>query len=343
MGVTSPTANDAVAAAAAAATTASAAAITATNAAANLNGGGNNVLTPDQSPNDGLPPAESLDNFSTVDSVMGLTSTIVEEIDIGRSKFTTEHEEPFVNTEVVITLALDINGMLDTAGVRPPINEQATNVADRSKVSFVDVCAFENAVKSSWGNVTANTSDSIHAQMKLFLARFFDRNSELNNIFGPPDAMTGANPSITYLDDSKITNCLNWPADGESGCTYVEPVLYDSDSGVFDFSSAAPKEYLSANLLSTRQIVQVLEAFAALGTTGANSRLAAEAGDDHYKYKLHEGDSIIGATIITDLDDRNQIDKELETNPNPDPVLEPHSRKVKIQLVQQSPSTGQGI
>jgi hypothetical protein len=118
---------------------------------------------------------------------------------------------------------------------------------------------------------------------------FFDKNKELNAIVATNAAAADAS-AIVYLDSAKITTQLTTFTQAAG----TEPVLYADGThgttlGEFIAGSGKPKDTTSlcANLLSVRQVVQVLEAYAALGVGGSNSRVVRVGGD--YQYKIHEG------------------------------------------------------
>jgi hypothetical protein len=267
--------------------------------------------------------------------VMGLTSTITEEVNIGRDQFMSAYEDP-LGAGWVFQVHLDVNAYLAGANVAPPANESIIGIATvDTRVSFDQVGAFERTLKTDWATMTSvNTSltgvsngVTLTEQVRLFLADFFDKNKELNSIVATNAAATDAS-AITYLDATKITSQLTTFTQAGGTNSYHDPVYADgmlgTTLGEFVAGSGQPKDTASlcANLLSVRQVVQVLEAYAALGVGGANSRVIRVGPT--YQYKLHAGDSIIGECTVIDSDAAN-VGSQYKT---------PSALPVKVQLVQ---------
>ena len=159
--------------------------------------------------------------------------------------------------------------------------------------------------------------------MRSFLGDFFDHDRELNHLVSR--SLTIDPRALVLLDDTKIQTELT---------TLKKPNFLDvptflnhmTPAGKYINPEPRDRKCLATNLLSVRQIAQVLEAFAAMGVGNANSRVVRtlggndESNDDVYTYKLHEGDSIIGETRIYDSDAVN-TDQQ-------------YSQNVKVQIVQ---------
>jgi hypothetical protein len=278
---------------------------------------------------------DTFSNPVTQVPVMGLTSTITEEVNVGRDQFMSAYEDP-LGAGWVFQVHLDVNSYLAAANVTPPENESIAGIAmGDTRVSFDQVGAFEAALKANWATMTSvNTSQTgvsngvpLTEQVRLFLADFFDKNKELNAIVATNAAAADAS-AIAYLDSTKITSQLTTFTQA-TGTSSYEPALYADGTlgttlGEFIAGSGKPKDTTSlcANLLSVRQVVQVLEAYAALGVGGSNSRVIRVGGD--YQYKLHAGDSIIGECTIVDSDAAN-VGSQYKTA---------STLPVKVQLVQ---------
>jgi hypothetical protein len=260
--------------------------------------------------------SNTTDTFSnpvTQVPVMGLTSTITEEVNVGRDQFMSAYEDP-LGAGWVFQIHLDVNYYL--AGVSPPENESIAGIAmGDTRVSFDQVGTFEAALKANWATMTSVNGVPLTEQVRLFLADFFDKNKELNAIVATNAADADAS-AIAYLDSAKITSQLTSFTQA-TGTSSYEPVIYADGTlgttlGEFVASSGKPKDTTSlcANLLSVRQVVQVLEAYAALGVGGSNSRV------------IRVGDSIIGECTIVDSDAAN-VGSQYKT-----------ALPVKVQLVQ---------
>lgn len=232
-------------------------------------------------------------------ATMGFTSTLVEKVNIGRESFIVEEEKLISDGEYVIRLVLDINGLLDTAGVLPPLNDNLDPTA--AKLSYYHIAKFETSIKNfpdSYSDDGTDTGNTLVKQVRTFLSKFFDSSNSLNNIDPVGDVAEAS--TLVKLDDGKIKTELK-PVDIE-GYTY----LPDED--------ATPRgDNLGSRLLTTRQIAQVLDAYVALGVDGTNSRCrrvetSTDSTEYILKFGLREGDSIITACEVSDSDaaDKNQ-------------------------------------
>ena len=240
-------------------------------------------------------------------AVMGFTSTINEELSLRREDFVQVYEEHFSQTEYVLQIVMDINTALHESSVKPPQHELSFEDDTVTRVSFGDTGKFEKLVKGGsaanpddnwYSNRKNNNEVTFGAQVKALLGYVFDKNKELNNILG------GQGNSIVFLDDTKIKTQLDFSGkyDQVTTLSYETPE-YNND-GSFDITSAAPvtDAGMAVKFLSTRQIVQCLEAFSSLGTypTSDSGRVIHDSGI--FKYALRHNDSIIGKCTVKDLD-----------------------------------------
>lgn len=259
---------------------------------------------------------DTINDFTT-SLAMGLTSTIDEVINLARSDFLDVYEEPLIGT--VFQVALDINGLLAKHSVFGPDDEDSVT-GTSTKIDEAALLAFELELKQTWASGVSLDNVTLAKQFKAFLADFFDHDKEANDIslgsaFGTNEG------ALVHLSNAKIEVQLNADVD-EVTQAVIQP-RFDSlvygPSGVFDTTSGGPVllTSLSQHLLSVRQLLEVLEAFSALGTATSVSRMVVGVGG-RYEYALKTGDSIIGDTWIIDKD----------TNKSE------HKRKVKVQLIQ---------
>ena len=243
-------------------------------------------------------------------AVVGLTSTFDEFVHMGREQVMEVFEEALGDV-VVLHVECNINGLLEAAEVFPPHNESlgigSSDPTYSSKVDFAKVGGFERGLKrgddgegkeekvqedASWAVMTGtgNGNKALYQQVRSFLGDFFDHDKELNAVVAQT---TTANPrALVLLDDQKIKDQLR--------------DLRDADGATFtDDGTPKARDCLATNLLSVRQVAQVLEAFADMGVGKDSSRVVragTEANGYTYKYRLHAGDSIIGETRIFDSD-----------------------------------------
>lgn len=253
------------------------------------------------------PENAGFDNFSTT-AMMGLTSTFVEEVNIGRQTFVKEKEDQITSGEYVLRLVLDLNTLLSQNEIFPPRNDNLNDA--ELTVSYEQVSKFEQQIKNASSTYT-DGSATLLKQVRTFLGVFFDRSKDLNDI--DQNDYTNA---IVKLDDGKIANALVPDTTG----TAPDLITYNATDNYKPLG-----ENLGSRLLTTRQIAQVLDAYVALGVDGDASRcqrVPPSAGSTDYtlKFGFRTGDSIIAACTVYDND---AADKDVQ-----------HSQKVKVMLEQ---------
>ena len=278
--------------------------------------------------------------FENNAAVVGLTSSIDEFVHVGREPFMQVVEEPLGGV-VVLQVECDVNGMLYSSGVRPPHNENIAGLTEddpnySDEVELAKVGLFERLLKTgsgdanaSWAVMTGGASGNqktLYAQLRSFLGDFFDHDKEMNAIVAQTDSATPS--ALVMLDDEKIKTELT-----DLKAAVGEHTFTDTTDADGKFTNPEPKDRkcLASNLLSVRQVAQVLEAFAAMGVGNSNSRVirtSTEAGNE-YKYQLHEGDSIIGETRIYDAD---AVD-----------ATKQYSQAIKVQIVQSATGAFSGV
>ena len=287
------------------------------------------------------------DNTFESTAIVGLTSSIDEFVHIGREQLMQVFEEALGDI-VVLQVECNINAMLETAGVRAPHNESISTTATDDKIDLAALGRFEWLLKSQDGgtNMTdkwallkgttgtqGNPQKQLYQQVRSFLGDFFDHDKELNAIVA--QTSTSEPRALVLLDDDKIKSELanlknNANADGTAMPGEGVLTTYDSESD----KQPRDRKCFATNLLSVRQMAQVLEAFAAMGIDTSNSRIIRETAKDGsnylyydpvndpqgnitsttqdtgyepkasgaYLYKLHNGDSIIGECKVYDSD-----------------------------------------
>lgn len=218
--------------------------------------------------------------FESDSAIVGLTSSIDESVHVGREALVEVVEEPLGGV-VVLQVECDINTLLHESGVLPPHNESIAGLTDddpdfSDEVELARVAVFERQLKTGsgssgtpWSELTGGASGNhktLVAQLRSFLGDFFDHDKEMNAIVAQT---ASAEPSaLVLLDDTKIRDAL--ASLGPDALTFDETV---DASGKYTNPVPKDRRNLATNLLSVRQVAQVLEAFAAMGVGSANSRV----------------------------------------------------------------------
>ncbi|MDA9932941.1 hypothetical protein N9C24_04900 [Gammaproteobacteria bacterium] len=286
--------------------------------------------------------------FESSVPIVGLTSSIDEFVHIGRDQFMQVFEEALGDV-VVLQVECNINGMLQDAEVYAPHNESISTTG--TPIEDVDLAAVgkfewhlknQNGVdkKAQWselsGTSTANQGGKkLYQQVRSFLGDFFDHDKELNAIVAQTSSSDPR--ALVLLDDDKIkaelanlkntetTDGQGYDTTGEPGTENVQTTYFPSND-VTKPLQPRDRKCFATNLLSVRQIAQVLEAFAAMGVGNSNSRVVREVEGNqpnytgNFLYRLHEGDSIIGECKVFDSD-AVSTDKQ-------------YSQVIKVQIVQ---------
>jgi len=296
-----------------------------------------------------------LRDFETDPAIIGLTSSFDEFLDIGREQFMDVFEED-LDGDIVLRVTTDLNKLLDMAEVRAPHNDNLTGSGiqaghmDLEKVGLFEYLlkaklseqeSEDGVERKSWhefttmgdttGETTGGAGTTLTNQMRIFLANFFDKNRDLNKVYvADGDDNTG---SLAHLDTAKIQTELSNLKNKDSATT-THPSDPEAVATYGDLNAQfAPvnRKCFATNLMSVRQIAQVLEAIAGMGVvpkdgeSSSSARVvrAKRSGTDDtvvYKYKLRPKDSIIGECTVYDSDALANTAR--------------HSKNIKVQLIQ---------